>query len=239
MHFIQWLLACLCTMLHAVLFRSSRRRPTLLCTKPAREAPRRDFPSLVCSLYYSIFGHCEVVYEHAIKGIWWSFKGINNCGIYLMAQSIVFLQSANLLNHQHLTNTLLPNFHTVTLKSHTEISVWSIVQKLQVYLLYCSGIVNRTKSPLGSRLLKWVLKFKVPPHLSASQVYGVSHCRLWFLRPLRDVRTLKQRQDAVAFLASPRNEEVAATLHNCIKHIRNIPVSCMCLLWISAMCRSR
>ena len=36
---------------------------------------------------------------------------------------------------------------------------------------------------------------------------------------------LQQRQDAIAFLASPRNEEVAATLHDCIKHIRNIPVS--------------
>jgi len=119
---------------------------------------------------------------------------------------------------------------------------------------YYVGIVNRTKSPLGSRLLRWVwelllllahssILLSLHPSLdrelhisymvivdisrwmSCAGDLSVSHTRLWFLRPLRDVTALQQRQDAIAFLASPRNEEVAATLHDCIKHIRNIPVS--------------
>ena len=49
--------------------------------------------------------------------------------------------------------------------------------------------------------------------------------RLWFLRPLRDMAALKQRQDAVAFFTASRNDELASTLHDCIKHIKNIPVS--------------
>lgn len=119
---------------------------------------------------------------------------------------------------------------------------------------YYVGIVNRTKSPLGSRLLRWVwelmlllahssILLSLHPSLdrelhisymvivdisrwmSCAGDLSVSHTRLWFLRPLKDVIALRQRQDAIAFLASPRNEEVAATLHDCIKHIRNIPVS--------------
>lgn len=49
--------------------------------------------------------------------------------------------------------------------------------------------------------------------------------RMWFLRPLRDMGILKQRQEAIAYLGSPRNEELTSTLHDCLKHIKNLPVS--------------
>ena len=53
---------------------------------------------------------------------------------------------------------------------------------------------------------------------------SLSPARLWFLRPLRDLRVLSQRQDAVAFLSSPKQEETVSTLHDCVRHIRNLPV---------------
>ncbi|XP_064386195.1 mutS protein homolog 5-like [Halichondria panicea] len=62
------------------------------------------------------------------------------------------------------------------------------------------GIANKTKSSLGYKMLK-----------------------MWFLRPLNDKQTLTNRLDAISFLSSPRNEEVATTLHSCIKQIKNIP----------------
>ncbi|XP_078316540.1 mutS protein homolog 5-like isoform X2 [Crassostrea virginica] len=61
------------------------------------------------------------------------------------------------------------------------------------------GILNRCKSPIGSRKL-----------------------RLWFLRPIRDLDVIRQRQDAVEFFVNPRNMEVVSTLTDCMKNIRNI-----------------
>lgn len=48
--------------------------------------------------------------------------------------------------------------------------------------------------------------------------------RLWFLRPIRDIDVIKQRQDAVAFFVNPRNIEVFSTLTDCMKNIKNIVV---------------
>ncbi|XP_077862967.1 mutS protein homolog 5-like [Saccoglossus kowalevskii] len=61
------------------------------------------------------------------------------------------------------------------------------------------GIMNRTKSVIGSKML-----------------------RLWFLRPLQDVQILKERQDAVAFFLSPRNIEVVTSLQDCLRHIKHV-----------------
>ncbi|XP_013398574.1 mutS protein homolog 5 [Lingula anatina] len=62
------------------------------------------------------------------------------------------------------------------------------------------GIVNKCKSRIGSMML-----------------------RLWFLRPLKDINTLRQRQDAVAFFFNPRNIEINNSLQDCLKHINNTP----------------
>lgn len=61
------------------------------------------------------------------------------------------------------------------------------------------GLLNRCRSPIGTRKL-----------------------RLWFLRPIRDLDVIKQRQDAVAFFVNPRNIEVFTTLTDCMKNIKNI-----------------
>lgn len=61
------------------------------------------------------------------------------------------------------------------------------------------GLLNRCKSPIGTRKL-----------------------RLWFLCPIRDIDVIKQRQDAVAFFVNPRNIEVFSTLTDCMKNIKNI-----------------
>lgn len=61
------------------------------------------------------------------------------------------------------------------------------------------GLLNRCRSPIGTRKL-----------------------RLWFLRPIRDIDVIKQRQDAVAFFVNPRNIEVFSTLTDCMKNIKNI-----------------
>ena len=79
------------------------------------------------------------------------------------------------------------------------------------------GIVNRSRSSLGTKLLK-----SVPFPLIHSLMY--SFCRLWFLRPLADIEALRQRQEAVEFLMSPSHEETTMNLHDCSKHIKNIPV---------------
>ena len=82
------------------------------------------------------------------------------------------------------------------------------------------GIVNRSRSSLGTKLLKLV--YTVPFPLIHSLMY--SFCRLWFLRPLADIEALRQRQEAVEFLMSPSHEETTMNLHDCSKHIKNIPV---------------
>ena len=45
------------------------------------------------------------------------------------------------------------------------------------------------------------------------------------MRPLCDFSAIHERQTAIEYLSSPRNDEIATTLHDCIKHIKNIPVS--------------
>ena len=45
------------------------------------------------------------------------------------------------------------------------------------------------------------------------------------MRPLCDVPTLLERQAAIEYLSAPRNDEIATTLHDFIKHVKNIPVS--------------
>lgn len=55
--------------------------------------------------------------------------------------------------------------------------------------------------------------------------YDDVHCRLWFLRPLCDLSVLTSRQDAIEFLMSPQNEELASTMHSCVKQIRHVSVS--------------
>ncbi|XP_033111357.1 mutS protein homolog 5-like [Anneissia japonica] len=62
------------------------------------------------------------------------------------------------------------------------------------------GILNKTKSVIGSNLM-----------------------RIWFMRPSRDINLLRQRQEAVAFFMSPRNIEVVSSLQDCLKHIKNVP----------------
>ena len=49
--------------------------------------------------------------------------------------------------------------------------------------------------------------------------------RLWFTRPLRDLAVLTQRQDAVSLLCSPAHSDTAASLCDCLKQVKNIPVS--------------
>ena len=49
--------------------------------------------------------------------------------------------------------------------------------------------------------------------------------RLWFQRPLRSMTQLQDRQDGVAFFANAQNMETTLSLCNCLKHIRNVPVS--------------
>ena len=50
---------------------------------------------------------------------------------------------------------------------------------------------------------------------------------MWFLRPLRDISTLCQRLDAIEYLSSIKNNETVASLTDCLKNIKNIPV-CQC-----------
>ena len=49
-------------------------------------------------------------------------------------------------------------------------------------------------------------------------------CRLWFLRPMRDIHTLQERLEAISFLKHPSNEEVVKSLGDCLKNIKHIPV---------------
>ncbi|XP_076441308.1 mutS protein homolog 5-like [Babylonia areolata] len=61
------------------------------------------------------------------------------------------------------------------------------------------GILNRCKSQIGSKKL-----------------------RLWFLRPLKDLKTLGQRLDTISFLTQSHNAEVLSSLQSCLKHIKNV-----------------
>ncbi|XP_048763209.2 mutS protein homolog 5-like [Ostrea edulis] len=78
-------------------------------------------------------------------------------------------------------------------------SVYKIGQSGTKEGLSLFGLLNRCRSAVGSRKL-----------------------RLWFLRPIRDLDVLKQRQDAVAFFVNPRNIEVFTTLTDCMKNVKNI-----------------
>ncbi|XP_064626771.1 mutS protein homolog 5-like [Lineus longissimus] len=62
------------------------------------------------------------------------------------------------------------------------------------------GIMNRCKSVIGSKMMK-----------------------LWFMRPIRNPVLLAERLDAVEFFANSRNIEMTNSLHNCLKHIKNVP----------------
>ena len=49
--------------------------------------------------------------------------------------------------------------------------------------------------------------------------------RLWFLRPLKDISVLRQRLDAIEFLSSVKHNDIVSSLTDCLKNIKNIPVS--------------
>ncbi|XP_028412976.1 mutS protein homolog 5-like isoform X1 [Dendronephthya gigantea] len=61
------------------------------------------------------------------------------------------------------------------------------------------GMMNMTKSVIGSRLL-----------------------RVWFRRPTTNMDVLKQRQKAIAFFQSPQNAENTTSIQECLKHIKCI-----------------
>ncbi|KAK3747589.1 hypothetical protein QZH41_015825 [Actinostola sp. cb2023] len=63
------------------------------------------------------------------------------------------------------------------------------------------GVMNRTRSTLGSRLLRQVI---------------------WFMRPTRNLEVIQQRQMAIVFFMAPRNQELVASLQDCLKNIKNI-----------------
>ncbi|EDO48759.1 predicted protein [Nematostella vectensis] len=63
------------------------------------------------------------------------------------------------------------------------------------------GVLNRTRSALGSRLL-----------------------RMWFLRPTRDILVLTERQKAITFFTTPRNIDLIASLQDCLKNVKNVSV---------------
>ena len=48
--------------------------------------------------------------------------------------------------------------------------------------------------------------------------------RLWFMRPLCDLSTIHERQIAIEYLSSPHHSDTITTLHDCIKHVKNVPV---------------
>ncbi|XP_065905616.1 mutS protein homolog 5-like [Dysidea avara] len=62
------------------------------------------------------------------------------------------------------------------------------------------GIAYKTKSPVGSKLL-----------------------RFWFLRPLKDITTLQQRLDTIEFLLQPKHADQLSSFQEYLKHIRHIP----------------
>ena len=72
----------------------------------------------------------------------------------------------------------------------------------------------------------WLQTAQVRIPFCHSSRFTFSHSRrLWFLRPLADMSVLRERQEAVEFLKSPTHDETTTMLYDCIKHIKNIPVS--------------
>ncbi|XP_038048492.1 mutS protein homolog 5-like isoform X2 [Patiria miniata] len=61
------------------------------------------------------------------------------------------------------------------------------------------GILNKTKSVVGSKLM-----------------------RVWFMRPSCDLALLTQRQNAIAFFLASVNTEVTSTLQECLKQVKNV-----------------
>ncbi|KAI6655986.1 MutS protein-like protein 5-like [Oopsacas minuta] len=61
------------------------------------------------------------------------------------------------------------------------------------------SIANKTKSKVGSKLLK-----------------------LWFLRPSNNKHKIERRQRAIKYLLNPRLNEILVSLHNALKHIGSI-----------------
>ncbi|XP_053395612.1 LOW QUALITY PROTEIN: mutS protein homolog 5-like [Mercenaria mercenaria] len=61
------------------------------------------------------------------------------------------------------------------------------------------GIMNRTKSQIGSRLL-----------------------RTWFQRPLKDKEAIQNRHAAIAYFNNPRNLEFVTSLEESVKNVKNI-----------------
>ncbi|XP_069054805.1 mutS protein homolog 5 isoform X2 [Lepisosteus oculatus] len=85
-------------------------------------------------------------------------------------------------------------------KSELHPSVYKLASGVKEGLsLY--GLLDRCRSPFGSRLL-----------------------RRWLLHPTRSLGELMKRQEVVQFFCSPRNNEVLNTLQDCLKNIRRIPM---------------
>lgn len=61
-------------------------------------------------------------------------------------------------------------------------------------------------------------------------IFLIEIIRLWFLRPLKDIKELCKRQDAISYLSSYHHAEVTDTLSDCLRHIKNVPVSLLPLL---------
>ena len=71
----------------------------------------------------------------------------------------------------------------------------------------------------------------LPPPLTTCSYFSSSSsallplcCRLWFLRPLKDLATLTERQEAIAFFSKQCNQEVMGNLADCLRNIKNLPV---------------
>ncbi|KAL4235524.1 MutS protein 5 [Mactra antiquata] len=61
------------------------------------------------------------------------------------------------------------------------------------------GIMNRTKSQIGSKML-----------------------RKWFQRPSMDKVTIENRYNAISFFTNPRNTELVSSLEEAVKNVKNI-----------------
>ena len=73
-------------------------------------------------------------------------------------------------------------------------------QKIPILFIFL-GILNRTKSQQGHRLLK-----------------------TWFLRPSTNLDVILERQKTIKFFSQPKNIEALTTLQDCLKNMKNIMV---------------
>ncbi|KAK3089281.1 hypothetical protein FSP39_002315 [Pinctada imbricata] len=125
----------------------------------------------------------------------------NRIGVELEESSVsvpvIDIQFFSLDDQLVLDDTAFSALQIFEKESHP--SVYKVGQGSSKEGLSLFGIMNRCKSPTGSKLM-----------------------RLWFLRPLRDLDILRQRQEAIAFFVEPRNIEAVSTLTNCLKNIKNI-----------------